>query len=181
MLLLAVAGITTGAALFASHHGHEPATDAGTTTGGAGAIGGVNPSDTDPSDASPSEDDTPSQPVPEKTFLTQLSRGDCVNSTTQTSYYVVVPCSAPHNLQTLGVFGLDEYMYPGDATLGLQANSVCLRAFRTAAVNWSDGAGGTLGYLPRWPSSQAWAAGSRSVVCFLRSTDGSDLEEDRLG
>jgi len=78
----------------------------------------------------------------------------------------VVPCTQPHIAE---VFYADKpwpraMTYPGDYTLGTQAQSFCYNAFLAYdGVSWGQSNfTATYGY----PDSDTWPANDRFLVCF---------------
>ena len=99
-----------------------------------------------------------------------LRTGECMNSAPNgISGLHVLACGQPHDAEVFSTFRLADQHYPGAAALRQKANQGC--------------AGRLSGYMnPQlltmlnesffYPSSRAWEAGERTVVCTVRSPDG---------
>lgn len=198
-VLVAVVGISTGAVLFTQSG------DNGSTGGSGGSDietieEPTTPDDTGPGEDEPTDDDTyTTEPVepptdidepsesdpelePETTYVDDLSVGDCVDETESSSYVLIVPCDAPHDMQTLAVIELEDgYEYPGDDALDDEAESLCYDAYSDAEENWTVEEEEALMWDKVVPDSDGWEAGDRTVVCFVESLYEEPLEEDWLG
>ncbi|MGI5400587.1 septum formation family protein [Streptomyces sp. CA-135486] len=199
-VLVAVTGITT-AALLLTQSGEPGPDDSGGTTGLYGPGDDITPRTsepwettsephppTDPPDSSspvdptPTEDDEPSPPVEtQEVYVDNLSVGDCVDEAERTSYYVIVPCEGEHERQTLDLATLDDRAeYPGEEVVAEEARALCWDSYSLASSDWPAEEEELLYYDKVTPSSSTWAEGDRTVICLLKTLDGSPLQKDFL-
>lgn len=94
----------------------------------------------------------------------------------------LVPCAQAHAAQVVALVDIehDDDTYPGEASALAFGEEAC-----TAPAQAVDLAGAGLrpdGVRPWWfaPSERGWDAGTRHVVCLVRTT-GAALEDDLLG
>ncbi|MFI5552477.1 septum formation family protein [Streptomyces sp. NPDC051738] len=179
-LLVAVAGISTGAALFTQSDDDGPTGD----VSGIGIETTVDeptpPDDTSPSEPEP-EPETEPETEPEETYVDDLSVGDCVDATESNAFVLIVPCDGQHDMQTLAVTELeDSYEYPGGDWVDEEAETLCYEAYSDVAENWTVEEEDALMWDKVVPDPESWESGDRTVVCFLESLDEEPLEEDWL-
>lgn len=198
-VLVAVAGITT-AALLLTHSGDPGPDDSGGTTELYGPVDDITPTTSEPEETtsepeettsapyettdppySPSSQD-PSLPVEtQEVYVDNLSVGDCVDEAERTSYYVIVPCEGEHERQTLDLATLDDRAeYPGKDVVTEEARALCWDSYSLAASDWPAEEEELLYYDRVTPSSATWAEGDRTVICLLKTLDGSPLQKDLL-
>jgi len=75
----------------------------------------------------------------------------------------VLPCEQPHEGEVFAIVELPAGPYPGDETLGQQAQRECLKQFEEYAPSSVADDKVELFYLH--PSELSWTAGDRGVTC----------------
>ena len=99
-----------------------------------------------------------------------LHTGDCINAAANgVSGMHVLACGQPHDGEVFATFRLAGVRYPGAAALRHQAGRGCasrLSGYVTPQLS------ALLDESYIYPSSSAWAAGERTVVCTVFGTDG---------
>jgi Domain of unknown function (DUF4190)/Septum formation len=99
-----------------------------------------------------------------------LRTGDCINSAANgVSGVHVLACGQPHDGEVFATFRLASHSYPGAAALRHKAGQGCASRL-SGYVNPQLSALLDESYI--YPSSGAWAAGERTVVCTVFGTDG---------
>jgi putative regulator of septum formation/uncharacterized protein DUF4190 len=99
-----------------------------------------------------------------------LHTGDCINSAANgVSDMHVLACGQPHDGEVFATFRLAGQRYPGAAALRHKAGQGCASRL-SGYVNPQLAALLDESYI--YPSSSAWAAGERTVVCTAFGTDG---------
>jgi hypothetical protein len=99
-----------------------------------------------------------------------LRTGECVNSAPNgISGLHVLACGQPHDGEVFSTFRLADQPYPGAAALRQKANQGCQNRL-SGYMNPQLSAMLDEAYF--YPSSGAWAAGERTVVCTVRSPGG---------
>jgi hypothetical protein len=100
----------------------------------------------------------------------QFLVGDCLNEFTgPLGTATIVTCQTPHTAQLIGIATLDDTPYPGDPRVTRKAEDAC------KAIKLDAGAAlqGSWNYEFSRPSEGTWAAGDRSVACFLSLSEGT--------
>jgi Septum formation len=101
----------------------------------------------------------------------QLRPGQCINSLPNgTAVAHAVPCAQPHYGEIYGAFRVAGRHWPGTAALSEQARQGCQS--RLSGYLGTPVAPGGMAEFYVYPDSGAWAAGGRSVICEIRSTQG---------
>ncbi|GER22402.1 hypothetical protein NCCP1664_08990 [Zafaria cholistanensis] len=100
----------------------------------------------------------------------QFRVGDCLRGFSgPLEPATIVLCTASHDAQLIGLATLDDTPYPGDARTETKSEAACRAIELEATValkgNWS--------YQFSRPSSGTWAAGDRTVACFLSLDEGT--------
>jgi Septum formation len=97
-----------------------------------------------------------------------LKPGDCFDPQGAQSYSLV-SCDAPHQAEVFATFGLTGTTWPGATAIQAEASGGCASRL-TAYVNPQLAISLTSTYV--YPDSVAWQAGTRTVVCEVRATNG---------
>jgi hypothetical protein len=101
----------------------------------------------------------------------QLRPGQCINSLPNgTAVAHAVPCAKPHYAEIYGAFGVAGRHWPGTASLSEQARQGCQS--RLSGYLGTQVAPSGMAEFYVYPDPGAWAAGGRSVICEIRSTQG---------
>jgi hypothetical protein len=101
----------------------------------------------------------------------RLHPGQCFNSLPNgIGGAYAVPCARPHDAEIYGGFRVAGQSWPGAAALGEQARQGCQSMLSAYLNPQLDTSGLTESYA--YPNEGAWAAGVRSVICEIRSTQG---------
>ncbi|WP_405809844.1 septum formation family protein [Streptomyces sp. NBC_00210] len=201
-VLVAVAGIATAALLLTQSGEPGPDDSAGVTAGILDEPDDtITPTTSEPQettsepyettdppyspsseDPTPTEDEDPSPTEPQEVYVDDLSVGDCVDEASSTNYYMIVPCDGEHERQTLDLATLDDRAeYPGEDVVAEEADALCWDAYYLASRDWPAEDEELLNYGKVTPGSSTWANGDRTVICFLKTLDGSALQQDWLG
>ena len=102
-----------------------------------------------------------------KSAIFSLKTGQCINPNGQTA--TVVSCTAPHDAEVFATFELPGSKWPGTAVVGTAASSGCstrLNGYLNPQLAIS------LKSTYIYPDSVAWQAGTRTVICEVRATQG---------
>ena len=102
-----------------------------------------------------------------KSAIFSLKTGECINPNGQTA--TVVSCAAPHDAEVFATFELPGSKWPGTAAVGTAASSGCstrLNGYLNPQLAIS------LKSTYIYPDSVAWQAGTRTVICEVRATQG---------
>jgi len=102
-----------------------------------------------------------------KSAIFSLKTGECINPNGQTA--TVVSCTAPHDAEVFATFELPGSKWPGTAVVGTAASSGCstrLNGYLNPQLAIS------LKSTYIYPDSVAWQAGTRTVICEVRATQG---------
>jgi hypothetical protein len=102
-----------------------------------------------------------------KSAIFSLKTGECIDPNGQTA--TVVSCSTPHDVEVFATFALPGSKWPGTAAVGTAASSGCssrLNAYLNPQLAIS------LSSTYVYPDSVAWQAGTRTVICEVRATQG---------
>jgi Septum formation len=111
------------------------------------------------------------QATPHLPAVFLLRPGECVNSALNASSAArVVPCGQPHDAEIYAAFRLAGRNWPGSAAVGARARLGCVA--RLGSYLNPQLATAALAQFYIFPSSGAWAAGERTVICEVRSTGG---------
>jgi Septum formation/Domain of unknown function (DUF4190) len=99
-----------------------------------------------------------------------LRTGDCINAAANgVSGLHVLACGQPHDGEVYATYRLAGQRYPGAAALRHKAGQGCASRL-SGYVNPQLSALLDESYI--YPSSSAWGAGERTVVCTVFGTDG---------
>lgn len=109
------------------------------------------------------------------TSYADLQVGNCFNRTTNGSTVEVqgVSCSAPHNAEAVGRVTVPEGPWPGPSGFAQGARSRCGHAVERYLHGRVPGANVIANYI--FPERTAWNDGERTVICELRTTDGTKV------
>jgi hypothetical protein len=102
-----------------------------------------------------------------KSAIFSLKTGECINPNGQTA--TVVSCAAPHDAEVFATFELPGSTWPGTAAVGTAASSGCstrLNGYLNPQLAIS------LKSTYIYPDAVAWQAGTRTVICEVRATNG---------
>ena len=102
-----------------------------------------------------------------KSAIFSLKTGECIDPNGQTA--TVVSCSTPHDVEVFATFALPGSKWPGTAAVGTAASSGCssrLNGYLNPQLAIS------LSSTYVYPDSVAWQAGTRTVICEVRATQG---------
>jgi hypothetical protein len=97
-----------------------------------------------------------------------LHQGDCVDSPSS-QIVSILPCSAPHEAEVFATFALPASPWPGTTAIATAASSGCgsrLNGYLNPQLAISL----TQSYV--YPDQVAWTAGTRTVVCEVRASNG---------
>ena len=98
----------------------------------------------------------------------KLKTGDCFDSTGAQSYSLI-SCDAPHEAEVFATVALTGATWPGATAIQSEASGGCATRL-TGYVNPQLAISLTSTYV--YPDSVAWQAGTRTVVCEVRSSSG---------
>jgi hypothetical protein len=87
------------------------------------------------------------------------------------SYVTVVPCTTAHNAQVFAGFGVPGSGWPGTGALARQADRGCRSRIAGSLARSKITASMSLRYF--YPLAQSWAAGHRTITCFIVGPPGS--------
>jgi hypothetical protein len=101
----------------------------------------------------------------------RLGVGDCIAGRVEPGVdrLVGVPCDAPHGAEAYDAWVLPDRDHPGDEPLATAAEQGCVARFAGfvgEAYERSE-----LEVASLTPTDEAWAAGDRTVVCFVTDPD----------
>jgi hypothetical protein len=102
-----------------------------------------------------------------KSAIFSLKTGECIDPNGQTA--TIVSCSTPHDAEVFGTFALPGSKWPGTAAVGTAASSGCSSRL-SGYLNPQLAISLSSTYI--YPDSVAWQAGTRTVVCEVRATQG---------
>jgi len=97
-----------------------------------------------------------------------LKAGDCFDPQGAQSYSLI-SCDAPHQAEVFATFGLTGTTWPGATAIQAEASGGCASRL-TGYVNPQLAISLTSTYV--YPDSVAWQAGTRTVICEVRATNG---------
>ena len=103
-----------------------------------------------------------------KSALFSLKTGECFNSQGQS--YSLISCDSPHQAEVFATFMLSGTKYPGATAIATQASDGCTTRL-TGYVNPQLALSLMSTYV--YPDSVAWQAGTRTVICEVRSANGT--------
>jgi Domain of unknown function (DUF4190)/Septum formation len=98
----------------------------------------------------------------------KLQEGDCVDSP-NAQLVSVLPCSTPHQAEVFATFLLTGSRWPGASAIATEASSGCtsrLNGYLNPQITIS------LSQSYVFPDQVAWSAGTRTVVCEVRASNG---------
>lgn len=100
--------------------------------------------------------------------------GDCLEtmdwSAEGFSTVPVIPCAEEHESEVYAAVDLPDGDYPGDESVGTQADEYCYGEFQGfVGIAWEDSAF-DYGYLS--PSAESWEQGDREVLCIIMDPAG---------
>ena len=102
-----------------------------------------------------------------KSAVFSLKTGQCIDPNGQTA--TVVACSVPHDAEVFATFALPGSKWPGTAAVGTAASSGCSTRL-SGYLNPQLAISLSSTYV--YPDSVAWQAGTRTVICEVRATQG---------
>jgi Septum formation len=102
-----------------------------------------------------------------KSAIFSLKTGECINPNGQTA--TVVSCAVPHDAEVFATFELPGSKWPGTAAVGTAASSGCSTRLN-GYLNPQLAVSLKSTYI--YPDSVAWQAGTRTVICEVRATNG---------
>lgn len=100
--------------------------------------------------------------------LFSLKTGECFDPQGQS--YSLVSCDSPHQAEVFATFTLSGTKYPGATAIATQASDGCTTRL-TGYVNPQLALSLTSTYV--YPDSVAWQAGTRTVICEVRASNGT--------
>jgi hypothetical protein len=103
-----------------------------------------------------------------KSALFSLKTGECFNPQGQS--YALISCDSPHQAEVFATFTLSGTKYPGATAIAAQASDGCTTRL-TSYVNPQLALSLTSTYV--YPDSVAWQAGTRTVICEVRASNGT--------
>jgi len=102
-----------------------------------------------------------------KSAIFSLKTGQCIDPSGQTA--TIVSCSTPHDAEVFATFELPGSKWPGTAAVGTAASSGCSTRLN-GYLNPQLAISLTSTYI--YPDAVAWQAGTRTVICEVRATNG---------
>jgi Septum formation len=102
-----------------------------------------------------------------KSALFSLKTGNCFNSAGQA--YTLIPCDSPHQAEVFATFALANGAWPGNTAVAAAASSGC-KSRLTGYLNPQLAISLASTYV--YPDATAWQAGTRTVICEVRSPSG---------
>lgn len=100
--------------------------------------------------------------------LFSLKTGECFDPQGQS--YSLISCDSPHQAEVFATFTLSGTKYPGATAIATQASDGCTTRL-TGYVNPQLALSLTSTYV--YPDSVAWQAGTRTVICEVRASNGT--------
>lgn len=107
----------------------------------------------------------------------RLRPGECIDIPNGSSP-TPISCTAPHDAEVFGTFGLAGSAWPGTAAVRHEASAGCdarLASYLNPQLTIS------LAQAAVYPSQADWAAGTRTVVCEVRAATGQLSQSVRAG
>jgi hypothetical protein len=102
-----------------------------------------------------------------KSAVFSLKTGECIDPAGQTA--TIVSCSTPHDAEVFATFALPGSKWPGTAAVGTAASAGCSSRL-SGYLNPQLAISLSSTYV--YPDSVAWQAGTRTVICEVRATQG---------
>jgi hypothetical protein len=102
-----------------------------------------------------------------KSAVFSLKTGECIDPSGQTA--TIVSCGTPHDAEVFATFTLPGSTWPGTAAVGTAASSGCSSRL-SGYLNPQLAISLSSTYI--YPDSVAWQAGTRTVICEVRATQG---------
>jgi hypothetical protein len=102
-----------------------------------------------------------------KSALFSLKTGDCFDSLGQS--YTLSSCDVPHQAEVFATFSLAGGTYPGNSAIVAAASQGCASRL-TSYLNPELAIDLASTYV--YPDATAWQAGTRTVICEVRSSSG---------
>jgi hypothetical protein len=102
-----------------------------------------------------------------KSAIFSLKTGECIDPNGQTA--TVVSCSTPHDVEVFATFALPGSKWPGTAAVGTAASAGCSSRL-SGYLNPQLAISLSSTYV--YPDAVAWQAGTRTVICEVRATQG---------
>jgi hypothetical protein len=102
-----------------------------------------------------------------KSALFSLKTGNCFDSAGQS--YTLVTCDSPHQAEVFATFALANGAWPGNTAVAAAASSGCATRL-TSYLNPQLAISLASTYV--YPDATAWKAGTRTVICEVRSSSG---------
>ena len=102
-----------------------------------------------------------------KSAIFSLKTGECIDPNGQTA--TIVSCDAPHDAEVFATFALPGSKWPGTAAVRAAASAGCSTRL-TGYLNPQLAISLASTYM--YPDSVAWQAGTRTVICEVRATNG---------
>ena len=100
--------------------------------------------------------------------LFSLKTGECFDPRGQS--YSLISCDSPHQAEVFATFTLSGTKYPGATAIAAQASDGCTNRL-TGYVNPQLALSLTSTYV--YPDSVAWQAGTKTVICEVRASNGT--------
>lgn len=100
-----------------------------------------------------------------------LRQGDCFNSDQNGLSVTVRSCATPHDSEVYATFPLAASSWPGVDTVQAQAQDGC--SARVASYMNPELVQNAFAEQAIYPDQLTWDAGVRTVICTVRSTDGT--------
>ena len=102
-----------------------------------------------------------------KSAVFSLKTGECIDPNGQAA--TIVSCNTPHDAEVFATFSLSGSKWPGTAGASAAASSGCSTRL-TGYLNPQLAISLASTYI--YPDSVAWQAGTRTVICEVRATNG---------
>jgi Septum formation len=133
------------------------------------AAGGATPT--------PARSIAPTPSIGEVVGWTEIAVADCIVLPTEDVFYDLrrVPCDTPHGGEVFLIAQHPGASFPSDADFDRFADELCRPAF----LAWTGDSLDEQDLLDLWwfaPTSEGWADGDRTIICYLAHADGSDAE-----
>jgi Septum formation len=102
-----------------------------------------------------------------KSAVFSLKTGECIDPNGQTA--TIVSCGTPHDAEVFATFALPGSKWPGTAAVGTAASAGCSSRL-SGYLNPQLAISLSSTYV--YPDAVAWQAGTRTVICEVRATQG---------
>ena len=108
---------------------------------------------------------------PRDVATSRLAVGDCLPGTVagEVDELQAVPCDRPHGSEAYHSFVLRDREHPGDEPLATAAEQGCIAGFQPFVGEAYERSALEIASLT--PTDEAWEAGDRTVVCFVKDPD----------